>query len=157
MKETDFVRDGRVQAKLEEAYAYKDKYTTKFGDLEFIVYPDVFNPEVFPSSHVIADLWIHLVSSIKPNSLLEIGAGAGYLSIIAALNGANRVTATDITPQAVENIKANIERYKLGDRMAACCGSIFEPLRKEDREDEGVSTACHDRYFVPTKETHQLA
>lgn len=135
MEETTYVRQGHVRAKLDEAAAYKDNYTTMFAGHEFVVFPDVFNPEVFPSSHMLVDTWLHLVRTIKPDSLLEIGAGAGYLAVLAALNGAKHVTATDITQQAVDNIKANIEKFGLDDRMRAACGSIFEPLGESDRFD----------------------
>jgi release factor glutamine methyltransferase len=135
MEETKYVREGLVQATLEKTYAYKDNYTTTLADHEFIVYPDVFNPEVCPSPRVIIDSWLHLIRTIKPDSLLEIGAGAGYLSVLAALNGANRVTATDVTPQAFANIQANIDKYNLGDRMRALCGNVFEPLDENSRFD----------------------
>jgi release factor glutamine methyltransferase len=135
MEETSYVREGRIQAKLEEAYAYKSNYTTTLAGHEFIVFPDVFNPEVFPSSHALVGTWLHLIQTLKPDSLLEIGAGAGYLSVLAALNGAKQVTATDVTQQAADNIKANIDQYNLGDRMRALCGSVYQPLAKNDRFD----------------------
>jgi release factor glutamine methyltransferase len=81
------------------------------------------------------DMWLHLIRTIKPDSLLEIGSGAGYFAILAALNGVNRVTATDITQQAVDNTQANINKYDLTDRMTVKCGSVFEPLDENDRFD----------------------
>ncbi|CAF3908055.1 unnamed protein product [Rotaria sp. Silwood1] len=145
MEETKYVCEGPIQATLEKAYAYKDNYTTTLAGHEFIVYPDVFNPEVCPSSHMIVDSWLHLIGTIKPDSLLEIGAGAGYLSVLAALNGVNRVTATDVTPQAFANIQANIDKYNLGDRMRAFYGNVFEPLNENGRFDIVFwnLTLCH--------------
>jgi methylase of polypeptide subunit release factors len=135
INETSVVPKSHSLAKLEEAYAYKENYTTTLGGYQFIVYPDVFNPEVFLSTHRIVDLWIHLMCTIRPNSLLEIGAGAGYISILSALNGANHVTATDITSQAIANAKANIDKYNMNDCIRTVQGSIFEPFDKDERFD----------------------
>jgi release factor glutamine methyltransferase len=135
MEEKRYVREGHVHAHLEKARAYKDKYTTNIGGHEFIVHPDVFNPEVFSSPPEVFDLWMNFIHKIKPNSLLEIGAGAGYYGILAALNGANRVTSTDVSQQAVTNIQVNVEKYNLTDRMRVLHGSVFEPLSENDRFD----------------------
>jgi release factor glutamine methyltransferase len=146
MEETKYVRQNSVQIQLEKAYAFKDNYTTIIAGYEFIMYPDVFNPEVFVFPTSMIDMWLRIISTIKPNSLLEIGAGAGYLSILAALNGANRVTATDISQQAVANTQANINKFNLGDRMKALCGSVFEPLSKNDLFDVifwNIPLGCH--------------
>ena len=45
---------------------------------------------------------------IKGKSVLEVGCGSGFLSIIAAKNGAH-VTAVDINAEAVKTAKANAE------------------------------------------------
>jgi release factor glutamine methyltransferase len=156
MEETSYVSEGRIQAKLEEAYAYKSNYTTTLAGHEFIVFPDVFNPEVFPSSHVIIDSWLHLIRTVKPDSLLEIGAGAGYLSILAALNGANKVTATDVTQQAADNIKANIDKYNLDDRMRALCGSVFDPLGENDQFDIVFWNSPFNHINKPLEELNAL-
>ncbi|CAF4439055.1 unnamed protein product [Rotaria sp. Silwood2] len=156
MEETIYVREGQVHAKLEEAYAYKEPYTTIFAGLEFIVHPNVYNPEVFPSSHLMVNRWLRLIRAVKPNSLLEIGAGAGYLSILAALNGANTVTATDITSQAIANMQANIDRYNLGDRIRTLYGSIFEPLHKNDRFDIIFWNTPFNHINKPLNELNEL-
>ncbi|UJR19723.1 hypothetical protein I4U23_022857 [Adineta vaga] len=135
INETNCTPEDSTRAKLEEAYTYKENYTTTQGGYQFIIYPDVYNPEVFVSTHRIVDTWISLVRTIKPNSLLEIGAGAGYISILSALNGANHVTATDITSQAIANIQANTDKYNMNDRIRILHGSIFEPLNKNEQFD----------------------
>ncbi|CAF3583200.1 unnamed protein product [Rotaria sp. Silwood1] len=135
LEENQYVREGRVHARLDIASTYNDKHMIELADHEFIVYPNVFSPAVFPLSDTIVKTWLHLIRTIKPESVLEIGSGAGYLAILAALNGANHVTATDITEDAVNNIQANIEKYNLGDRMRAVYGSVFEPFDKNDRFD----------------------
>ncbi|CAF3619378.1 unnamed protein product [Rotaria sp. Silwood1] len=135
LEENQYVRDGHVHAHLDIACTYNETHTIELVGHEFIIYPNVFNPTVFPLSDHVIKMWLHLIHLIKPESVLEIGSGAGYLAILAALNGANRVTATDITHDAIENIEANIEKYNLGDRMQAVYGSVFEPFDKNNRFD----------------------
>ncbi|CAF3218089.1 unnamed protein product [Rotaria sp. Silwood2] len=135
LEETQYVREGRVHARLDIARTYNEKHMIELAGHEFIVYPNVFSPAVFPLSDSIVKTWLHLIKTIKPESVLEIGSGAGYLAILAALNGANRVTATDITEEAVNNIQDNIEKYKLEHRMRAVYGSVFEPFDKNDQFD----------------------
>ncbi|CAF1152667.1 unnamed protein product [Rotaria sordida] len=136
LEENHYVRDGHIHAQLGIAgTTYNEKHIIELGGHEFIVYPNVFSPAVFPLPDHLVKTWLDLIHIIKPESVLEIGSGAGYLAILAALNGANRVTATDITQDAIENIQANIEKYNLGDRMQAVYGSVFEPFDKNDRFD----------------------
>ncbi|CAF3840986.1 unnamed protein product [Rotaria sp. Silwood1] len=135
LEENQYVRDGHVHAQLNIASTYNEKHIIQLADHEFIVHPNVFNPTVFILSDHVIKMWLYLIHITKPESVLEIGSGAGYLAILAALNGANRVTATDITHDAIENIEANIEKYNLGDRMQAIYGSVFEPFNKDDRFD----------------------
>jgi len=113
INETSVTPNSSSLAKLEEAYAYKENYTITLAGYQFIMYPGVFNPDVFPSTRIIVDSWIHLIRTIRPNSLLEIGTGAGYFSVLSALNGAKHVTATDITSPAIANAKANIDKYNM--------------------------------------------
>jgi methylase of polypeptide subunit release factors len=135
INETSVTPNSSSLAKLEEAYAYKENYTITLAGYQFIMYPGVFNPDVFPSTRRIVDLWIHLIRTIRPNSLLEIGTGAGYFSVLSALNGAKHVTATDITSPAIANAKANIDKYNMNDRIRILQGSVFEPFDQDERFD----------------------
>ncbi|CAF2834658.1 unnamed protein product [Rotaria sp. Silwood2] len=135
LEENQYVREGRIHARLDIAHTYNDKHMIELAGHEFIVYPNVFSPAVFLLSDNVVETWLHLIKIIKPESILEIGSGAGYLAILAALHGANRVTATDITEEAVNNIQANSEKHNLEHRIRAVCGSVFEPFDKNDQFD----------------------
>ena len=50
-------------------------------------------------------------------TVLDVGAGAGILSIAAALLGAHGVIACDVDPAAVEIAAANLRRTGLGVRL----------------------------------------
>ena len=58
-----------------------------------------------------------LESGIKINSVLDLGTGTGLLAIAAAKLGAQRVTALDNNPLAIEVAKENVRRNNCSDRV----------------------------------------
>ena len=132
MEENAYVRTGLAQKKLDQAAQLLDEKLVQVRGLDFVVHPNVFDPDIFPSAHFIARPWVKLIQELKPHHVLEIGSAAGYIGILAALNGANVVTCTDITQAAVRNTQANIERYNLQHRMTAHQGDVFDALVGRD-------------------------
>ncbi|MGW0930726.1 methyltransferase [Streptomyces sp. NPDC002644] len=69
-----------------------------------------------------------------PSSLLEIGSGAGVISVQAAL--ANCTTlATDINRNAVENTRMNAERHGVTDRLTVLHSDLFDAIDEDARFD----------------------
>ncbi len=82
----------------------------KADGLDLMVLPGVFHPGIFISTGLMAE---HVTSlDLAGKSFLELGAGAGRVALIAARGGA-RVIASDINPQAIENVKLNAARNGL--------------------------------------------
>lgn len=67
-------------------------------------------------------------------SYLDVGAGAGVTAVCAALAGC-RVTALDITPEAVANTRRNAERHGVAERVDVRESDLFEALRPDERYD----------------------
>ena len=86
-----------------QQYLKKDRTYKKFG-LTLSVPSGVFHPAFFGTTLFLAKFITTL--SLKNKTLLEVGCGAGLLSILAAKSGAV-VTAIDINPKAVEATKTN--------------------------------------------------
>ncbi len=109
--------------------AHARAYMTRVAGRELVVFPRVHSPRYFRDSEFIVT---HL--QVTPGErFLEIGAGTGVVSVHAAVAGA-RVTATDISPEAVENTRANAERHALpGLRVLE--GDLFAPLAADERFD----------------------
>lgn len=156
LAEKEYVRDGHFNVFLDKARSIKEKHLTTIAGHEFIIHPDVFNPDIFPSPPEVYNTWIYFIRKIKPNSLLEIGGGAGYYSVLAALNGVNRVTVTDIAQSAVNNIQANVDKYNLTDRMQVLHGSLYEPVNKNDRFDLIYSNFAYGHIDKPVEELDTL-
>ena len=100
------------------AYTYKptlEKYLSrtrmyKFEDIKLEIPPQVFHPGFFFSTRFLLD-YIKTIP-IQGKQFLEIGAGSGLISFIAAKSGAF-VTATDINPVAVDYLKKNSIKNEL--------------------------------------------
>ncbi len=76
----------------------------RYGKLTVDILPGVFHPGIFYSTKMLLEfIGRQPVSQAK---VLEIGAGTGIIALSTAQMGAI-VTATDINPTAIENIKQN--------------------------------------------------
>jgi release factor glutamine methyltransferase len=84
--------------------------TYTYKGITLIIPPQVFHPAFFFSTRVL----IRYVGQLplQQMALLELGAGSGLLSMIAAKKGA-RVTATDINPFAVDYLHLNSARNNI--------------------------------------------
>jgi release factor glutamine methyltransferase len=86
----------------------------RYNDLSIMVEPGVFYPGFVLSTKLLLDFLDEKALSGK--AFLELGAGCGIISLVAARKSA-LVTASDINPVAVENIKHNVHRNKLTIRV----------------------------------------
>jgi release factor glutamine methyltransferase len=104
-------------------------YVTKcvqFRDYELRVWPGVFIPR-FETEYFI-DM-IEQQIDVTPDHILEIGTGTGALSIaLSGIYSAARITATDISRQAMVCASANIGTYNLQDKINLVQCSLFEAI-----------------------------
>ncbi len=86
----------------------------------------VFHPGFFFSTKIL----FRYISKehLNGKTFLELGAGSGLLSIYAAKEGAF-VTATDISPVAVECIKTNAEENNVD--VDVICSDLFENIPEQ--------------------------
>lgn len=72
--------------------------------------PGVFDPLQYRSGTVLAEVVRRL--NLEGRSVLDLGTGSGIGAIVAALRGA-KVTAGDISPQALECTERNADAYQV--------------------------------------------
>jgi methylase of polypeptide subunit release factors len=72
-------------------------------------------PHVYvPHDQSVVDLLAeHLIIDGEAIRVLDMGTGTGILGFVAAKRGASRVILTDISPNAVENARLNVQRLGL--------------------------------------------
>ena len=92
-----------ILKKLAGIYTRKEREFS-YNDISVKVLPGVFHPGLFISTKVL----LNFVNTLKfeGKTFLELGAGTGIISILAAKKGAV-VYASDISSKAVENVKLN--------------------------------------------------
>jgi release factor glutamine methyltransferase len=106
---------------------------------EWDLLEDVFAPPFSATTQVAMEI-LGLVGDGEPRyrrdgSFIEIGSGTGIIAVTAALNGCERVVATDISTAAVENTRLNAERHGVADRVRALHGDLFSALDPDERFD----------------------
>ena len=70
----------------------------------------------------------------RGRTVLDCFTHTGSFALNAALGGAARVTAVDVSESAVEMARANAERNGLGDRMDFLCENVFDLLPRLEKE-----------------------
>jgi hypothetical protein len=83
---------------------------------------------VFAPTHTSKEVAAGLV--VNPGeTVIDVGAGSGILSFVAAKLGAARVFGTEVEPHSIRYASANADRLGLADRISFRLGSLFEPLK----------------------------
>lgn len=99
---------------LAQMRAHTEPYEVEVMGLSIVVLPNVWSPRYDWSSA----FYIENFPEVEGRSFLEIGSGSGVISVYAGLNGATRVLAVDVNPDAVRNTRLNFERHGLGQADA---------------------------------------
>src|SRR2546429_5599886 len=89
----------------------------------------LLSERVFAPTHTSQEVAEGLV--VNPgDTVIEVGAGSGILSFVAAKLGAARVFGTEVNGESVRYAGMNAERLGLADRIVFRLGSLFEPLKE---------------------------
>lgn len=105
-----------------------------FRDRIFVQYANVYSPEYIIGSDIQRSLFLPTSLALpimKGEHFLEICCGTGVFSIFAALDGAEKVVAIDINPDAVENAIENSKKHEVSEKVTVLQGFMFSPLQKE--------------------------
>jgi len=127
----------RTRVKLQLAKDVHDKFEVKLCNQDFIIYPNVFNPNIFFGTEFLAEELIKIISEYheNPPKFLEIGTGAGYMSVLAVLNGVSHVTCTDINNDALKNAEENVIKHNITDRVTIKYSDVFSGLNSNNKFD----------------------
>lgn len=104
-------------------------YFVKVCDRDFMIHPKVFSPKFFSSTDAFSEIFPYR----RGDHLLEIGCGCGATAILAALKGASKVVAVDISPHAVENTCANVRFHDVETLVDVRESDVFSALRPDER------------------------
>jgi len=111
----------------------------EFYLLSFDVSPAVLIPR--PDTETLVLEAIKTLKSCKPEStVLDLGTGSGCIAIsIAHQCKSARVTAVDLSPDALDIAKGNAKKHAVAERLTFLRGDLFQPLPADARFDLIVS------------------
>jgi release factor glutamine methyltransferase len=106
----------------------------EFFSLEFEVSPAVLIPR--PDTECVVDECLRLAKEMAAPRVLDVGTGSGNLAVaVAKHHKGARVTAVDLSPEALAVAGANAARHGLGERIRFLEGDLFAPLAAGERFD----------------------
>ena len=100
----------------------------EFMGLDFVVTPAVLVPN--PDTEVLVQRAVELAREAKgPMRVADVGTGSGCIAIAVAHYAPNvDVVASDLSPDALEVARRNVEAHGLGGRVQLVCGDLMGPL-----------------------------
>ncbi|MGD9899523.1 MAG: methyltransferase, partial [Calditrichaceae bacterium] len=104
----------------------RSPHSYHYKDIHLRIAPGVFHPGFFFSTRFLINYLENI--ELKNKTLLEPGAGSGLISIFAANRGA-KVTATDISQTAVNNLKENAVKNRVNINILR--SDLFEQIPEE--------------------------
>jgi methylase of polypeptide subunit release factors len=95
---------------------------THIFPFELDIVPNIFKP------NTTTEVFIAQLGQLHGKTVLDLGCGAGPISIAAALAGADLVFAGDIMHLACEATQANVRKNGVEGRVFVKQGYLFEPF-----------------------------
>jgi release factor glutamine methyltransferase len=91
---------------------------------------------------------------VRSQTILEVGTGCGNVAVSLAVRTDDIVIlASDISPEAVEIARINVNEYHLSDRITVRCGDLFSPFPGVEGAVDVV--VCNPPY-IPTASLSRL-
>jgi tRNA G10 N-methylase Trm11 len=121
--------------KQEKAHRHNDYFTnirlTDGISLKgFKISKGVMRPEKMTSIFFARHLFFNS-GLYRGKDVLDMGCGSGILGMTMGLHGAASVVFSDIDPRAVENTKANVEKFDLGQKSLVVQSDLFEKIQSK--------------------------
>ena len=124
----------------------------EFFSLEFEVGPAVLIPR--PDTEWVVTECLRLAKGVESPRVLDVGTGSGCLAVaVAHGHKGARVTAVDLSPEALAVASRNAARHGVAERVRFLEGDLFAPLAPGERFDFVLSNPP----YVPTGELPALA
>jgi release factor glutamine methyltransferase len=123
----------------------------EFFSLEFEVDRSVLIPR--PDSEWVVTECLRLAQGMDEVSILDLGTGSGNLAVtLAKRKPRARVTAVDLSPQALEVARRNAQKHSVAERILFLQGDLFAPLPAGELFDFVVSNPP----YIPTADIATL-
>lgn len=85
-----------------------------------------------PETELLIDMVLQKIDKDFSGHIVEVGIGSGIISIVLAQHLPNaRFSAVDISKDALEVAKINIDRFKMTERIKLFEGDLLEPISEK--------------------------
>ena len=125
------------------------------GEREFYKIPLRVNPHVLiprPETEFVVDKVVELVDLEKPCNILELGTGSGAIAIALACQGPHlRVTAVDISSEALKVAEENAQRVEVGNQVGFVESDLFNEVSGT------YSVICSNPPYIKREELQTLS
>jgi release factor glutamine methyltransferase len=100
----------------------------EFMGLDFVVTPAVLVPN--PDTEVLVQRAVELARAAgRPLRVADVGTGSGCIAIAIAHYAPNvDLAASDVSPEALEVARRNVEAHRMGGRVQLICGDLMGPF-----------------------------
>jgi release factor glutamine methyltransferase len=106
----------------------------EFFSLELEVTPSVLIPR--PETEFVVMECLRLAKEMDQPRVADIGTGSGNIAVaVAKQHPGARVTAVDLSPDALAVASRNAQRHGVHQRVECLAGDLFQPIRPEMRFD----------------------
>lgn len=130
---------GIIAGFAEDAKSYLERnrlvsatYKIDYQGRGYEIHPGVFAPDIFEDTF----FFLEVIPWRSSSTFLEIGCGAGLISIMAAFRNYHRVLATDISQAAIDNCSANVILHGLGEVFEVRQSDVFSNIRTDEKFDQ---------------------
>jgi release factor glutamine methyltransferase len=100
----------------------------EFMGLDFVVTPAVLVPN--PDTEVLVQRAVEIAREAdRPMRVADVGTGSGCIAIAIAHYAPNvEVVASDVSPEALEVARRNVDAHGMDGRVQLVCGDLMGPL-----------------------------
>ena len=120
------ILDRRIRERVPAAYLTREAWLQGF---RFYVDERVIVPRSFLAPLILEQLQPWLTDPFGVNRALDLCTGSGCLAILLAESFPDaRVDAVDLSPDALEVARRNVEDYRLAERVSLHQGDLYAPL-----------------------------
>lgn len=127
VEDVEAFKDIVARRKNSEPYEYITN-NVSFYDIELFVEHGVLIPR--PETELLIDEVSNIIKQEKITTIAEIGVGSGAISIVIARKFPNiKIIATDISLDALNVAKKNIEYFGLGDRIKLVHTNLLDDIK----------------------------
>lgn len=114
-----------------ERLLHHEEYDLVIDGMSIRVHDGVFSPDLeltYSSS-----MMLKYLPDVSQKVVLDVGSGTGVVALKCAMKGAEKVVAVDVSVGSLNNIRENVERFGLTDKVQILESDLFS--RVEGRFD----------------------